>query len=85
MSGPWAAGPLSELCRTMLQIGLGVALQATMLLGLGLLAGSLLHRHGPSLRALTYQVTLIGTLAGALFSLPLGRTFNLRGASRCPR
>jgi len=45
MIGVLAGGSLSSECRTALQIGLGIALQSTLLLGLGLLAGSLLRRR----------------------------------------
>jgi beta-lactamase regulating signal transducer with metallopeptidase domain len=72
MSGFGTVGSLFDLCRTILQGGLGVALQSTLLLGLGLLAGCLLRGRGPSLAAFIYRVTLIGTLSGALFSLLLG-------------
>ena len=72
MIGVLAGGSLSSECRTALQIGLGMALQSTLLLGLGLLAGSLLRHRGASLQSLLYQVTLFGTLSGATFSFVLG-------------
>ena len=64
-----------EVCRGVLQASLGVALQSTLLLGLGLVAGHIFRRRGPALCALVYQVSLVGTLLGALFSLSLGRHF----------
>ena len=52
-----------------LQIGVGVLAQSSLLLLLGLLAGALLRRRGPELRAFVYQVTLAGVALGALLSV----------------
>ena len=52
-----------------LQIGVGVLAQSSLLLLLGLLAGGLLRRRGPEMRAFVYQVTLAGVALGALLSV----------------
>jgi beta-lactamase regulating signal transducer with metallopeptidase domain len=76
MKALWDAGALlPELCRSLLQVGIGLTLQSTLLLGLGLLAGRALRRRGPALTSLIYQVSLAGTVLGALLSLGLGRHF----------
>jgi beta-lactamase regulating signal transducer with metallopeptidase domain len=70
-----AASALPEICRGLLQAGLGLALQSTLLLGSGLLAGRALRRHGPALASLIYRVTLTGALLAALVSLCVGSAF----------
>src|SRR5437660_1159936 len=42
--------PGPALCRSIVQVGIGVALQSTLLLGLGLLAGRVWQRHLGRLR-----------------------------------
>jgi len=64
--------PGPALCRSIVQVGIGVALQSTLLLGLGLLAGRIWQRRGPALPALIYQVTLVAALLGGLLSVALG-------------
>src|SRR5262249_45215985 len=72
-------GSLADLplqgCRLVVQIGIGLALQSTLLLALGLLAAGALRRHGPFLRSLIYQATLVSTLASSLTSAFLGGHF----------
>jgi beta-lactamase regulating signal transducer with metallopeptidase domain len=63
---------LPGLCRSLLQSGMGLVLQSTLLLGLGLLAGRALRRRGPALASLIYRVSLTGALIGALGSGVLG-------------
>jgi beta-lactamase regulating signal transducer with metallopeptidase domain len=76
MKAVWEGGVfLPELCRDALQVGLGLALQSTLLLGLGLLAARVLRARGPGLAALIYQVCLCGTVAGALLSVVVGGQF----------
>jgi beta-lactamase regulating signal transducer with metallopeptidase domain len=69
------ADPVLQGCRAVVQIGIGVALQSTLLLGLGFLLARRLGRHGPVLRSLIYQATLVSTLVSALISPFLGRHF----------
>src|SRR5689334_429545 len=57
---------LPGLCRSLLQSGMGLVLQSTLLLGLGMLAGRALRRRGPALASLIYRVSLTGALPGAL-------------------
>src|SRR5947209_2101595 len=66
------ADTLPGVCRSLLQAGIGLAFQSTLLLGLGLLAGWALRRRGPALASLIYRATLGGTLLGVLFSCLLG-------------
>src|SRR6478609_4554753 len=49
--------------------GLGVGLQSTLLLAVGLWAGFLLRRRGPAMRVLVYRATLAVVVVGALVSL----------------
>jgi beta-lactamase regulating signal transducer with metallopeptidase domain len=65
-------GLLVEGCRALVQVGLGLALQSTLLLLVGLLIGQLLRRYGPTLTALVYKVTVAGVISGALLSISLG-------------
>src|SRR5438105_2746379 len=66
---------LPELCRRMLQIGIGLALQSTLLLGLALLVDRALRRRGPALRSFLYRAVLVATLVGGLASLIAGQHF----------
>src|SRR5438132_226891 len=47
-------------------------LQATLLLGLGLLAGRHLRRHGPAVSSFVYQTTVVALLIGAVLAMPVG-------------
>lgn len=72
----WAA-PLVEGCRNVLQAGIGVLIQSTLLLALGLLAGKLLQRRGPVLQSLVYRMTLGAVVASMLLSVLLAGSFHL--------
>src|SRR5436190_20461775 len=67
------AASLPGLCRSILQVCIGLALQSTLLLGLGLLAGWTLRSRGPALASLIYRSSLLGTLLAVLVSLCLSR------------
>jgi beta-lactamase regulating signal transducer with metallopeptidase domain len=71
---------LAEPCRGLLEMGVALLLQSTLLLLMGFLAGGLLRRQGPAVQSLIYRATLVGVVGGALlagalapFVLPLWR------------
>ncbi len=66
---------LAEMCRSLLQTGIGLLLQFSLVLLLGLAAGALLRRRGPALQCLIYKAALAGALLCCLFSLSAGRRF----------
>src|SRR5437870_4828278 len=68
-------GGLPVVCRSLLQIGIGLALQSTLLLAAGLLAGRWLRRLGPAASAFVYQATLVSLVLGALLAMPFGGRF----------
>ena len=59
---------LAESCRSLLEMGITLLLQSTLLLLVGLLAGRLLLRQGPAIQSLVYRATLVGVLVGATLS-----------------
>src|SRR5690242_12886784 len=68
-------GGLHEACRNLLQVGMGLLLRSTLLLGLGLLAGRRVRRRGPGATVLVYRATVIAALLGPLAALPLAARF----------
>src|SRR5207245_3234981 len=64
------------VCRRWLQAGIGVLIQATLLLALGLLAGRMLSSRGPALQSLVYRATLGAVAISALASLFLAGSFS---------
>ncbi len=69
-------GALTPLCRTLLTAGVGLLVQSTLLLLLGLLAGAALHRRGcPAAAVFVYRAALVGIAAGALLSLVFADRF----------
>src|SRR5438874_1813983 len=65
-------GGQADLCRSLVQIGLGLAMQSTLLLGGGLVAAQCLRRRGPAVGSLVYKATLVSVLLGALLAVPVG-------------
>src|SRR5437879_4125982 len=63
---------LPDLCRNLLQVGIGLAFQSTLLLSVGLLAGRSLRRHGPAVSAFVYQAAVVALIVGALLAVPIG-------------
>src|SRR5207247_431287 len=63
---------LPALCWNLLQVGLGLALQSTLVLGVGLLTGQRIRQRGPSVTAFVYRVTLVSLVLGALLAIPIG-------------
>jgi beta-lactamase regulating signal transducer with metallopeptidase domain len=64
---------LPIVCRNLLQVGVGLALQSTLLLGVGLLAAWQLRRRGPAVSSFVYRATLVSLVLGALLAMPIGR------------
>ena len=62
-------------CRSLLQIGLGLALQSTLVLLAGLLAGQRLRRRGPAAAVMAYRATVVAALLGTLLALTIGGRF----------
>src|SRR5712692_8460026 len=79
---PGAGAP--EICRSFLQAGIGVLIQATLLLVLGLAAGRLLSARGPALRSLIYRATLGAIALSVLFSLRLAGSIPARWSVTLP-
>jgi beta-lactamase regulating signal transducer with metallopeptidase domain len=65
-------GSLPGVCRNLLQVGIGLALQSMLLLAVGLLAGRHFRRRGPAVSTFVYKATLISLVLGALLAMPLG-------------
>lgn len=64
-----ASSALAEYCRGALQLGLGALLQSTLLITLGLLVATVLHRRGPVLGVFVYKTTLASVIAATLISV----------------
>jgi beta-lactamase regulating signal transducer with metallopeptidase domain len=75
---------LAEMCRTILETGIGVLLQSTVILLIGGMAGALLRRHGPALQCALYKAALFGTLVCGLLSLCLGSRLPSRWSLALP-
>ncbi|BDI29739.1 hypothetical protein CCAX7_17900 [Capsulimonas corticalis] len=57
-----------ELCRHFLELGIGVLIQSTCLIVLGLIAGRLLRRRGPFFELAAYRATLACVVVSALMA-----------------
>src|SRR5690242_1836407 len=77
-------GGLPAVCRNLLQVGIGLALQSTLLLGLGLLAGQRLRLRGPAAAALVYRTTLVSVVLSALLAMPIGGRLSPRWVVTLP-
>src|SRR5438552_6061201 len=75
---------LPDLCRNLLQVGIGLVLQSTVVLLAGLLAGRRLRRRGPAAAALVYRATVLAAILGALLALAIGGRFQPRWAIALP-
>jgi beta-lactamase regulating signal transducer with metallopeptidase domain len=60
---------LDGVCRMLLPVGITLLIQSTLLLIVGLLAGSALRRWGPALQSLIYRVTLAGVVLVAVLAV----------------
>jgi beta-lactamase regulating signal transducer with metallopeptidase domain/thiol-disulfide isomerase/thioredoxin/protocatechuate 3,4-dioxygenase beta subunit len=74
-----------ELCRTGLQLGIGLLIQSGLLLGAGLLAGRLLHTRGSAHQSLVYRATLLSVVASALLVPFLAGSFRPLWSISLPR
>src|SRR2546427_5989510 len=83
-AGVHLAGFLPGACRDLLQIGMGLALQSTLVLLAGLLAGRSLRRRGPAAQALVYRATVLAAILGALLALAIGGRFQPRWTIALP-
>jgi beta-lactamase regulating signal transducer with metallopeptidase domain len=61
-------GGLGDNCRTVLQVGLGILIQSTLLLLLGLGASGRLRRLGPAVQSLICRSTLAAVICAALLA-----------------
>src|SRR5947209_18942032 len=77
-------GGLPAVCRNLLQMGIGLALQSTLLLGLRLLAGQRLRSRGPAVAALVYRTTLVSVVLSALLAMPIGGRLSPRWVVTLP-
>src|SRR5947209_7329334 len=62
----------AELCRSLLEIGATVWLQAAVVILIGLAAGALLRRRGPAVQSLVYKTTLLAVAACILVTVGFG-------------
>src|SRR4051794_38578459 len=58
-----------EICRGALQVGLGLLIQSTLLLAVGLMAGAKLSSRSPALRCLVYRSTLVVVATAGVLSV----------------
>ena len=75
---------LPAACRNLLQIGIGLALQSTLLLAAGLLAARCLRRRGPLVAALVYRASLLATVLGTLLAVSVGGRWPARWTPGLP-
>lgn len=75
---------LPGACRNLLQAGMGLALQSTLMLLAGLLAGGRVRRRGPAAADLVYRATVVAAILGALLALSIGGRFQPRWTIALP-
>src|SRR5713101_2726869 len=82
----WAhlTGFLPGACRNLLQAGMGLALQSTLVLLAGLVAGRRLRQRGPAAETLVYRATVLAATLGTLLALAVGGHFQPRWAIALP-